>query len=134
MTRYVEAFTWTPTITRFLDEIIRERPMLEVCSGPNRFGDTTIDLYELADVRADWTSLPIASNSYEAVFADPPWNSGYKTAVSRFVKEALRVAPVAYLMAPWIYGGKTAHLTNVCVRHFPGVNTAILITRYERGA
>lgn len=133
MTRYVEAFSWTGTIQRFLDTVVVERPLLNVCAGKTPWGDVACDLYEPADTRAAWTELPFASNGFGAVFADPPWNGGYKKDVSAFVHEALRIAPVAYLMAPWIYGGKIAKLTSCWVRQMPGINNAIVLARYERG-
>ena len=131
MTRYIPAFSWTASISQFLNETVKERPLLNVCSGRNPFGDVTCDLYEPADVKAAWINLPFADNSFGAVFADPPWNGGYKAEVSIFMREALRVAPVAYLMAPWVWashGIKRAYW----VRELPGVNNAILLTRYER--
>lgn len=134
MTRYVEAFSWTATIARFLELHVPERPLLNVCSGRERFGDVTADLFEPADVRASWTSLPFADNAFAAVFADPPWDAEYKKDVAAFVREALRVAPVAYLMAPWIYGGRCALLSRVWVRQMPGVNRAVCLSRYERGS
>ena len=132
MTRYVEAFSWTGTIQRFLEDVVTERPLLNVCAGKTRWGDVTMDLYEPANVRGTWTSLPFGENSFGAVFADPPWNAGYKADCARFVNEALRVAPVVYLMAPWIYGSKTAYLTKTWVRQLPGVNSAVTLTRYVR--
>lgn len=133
MTRYVEAFSWTGTIQKFLDEVVKERPLLNVCAGKTRWGDVTMDLYEPADVQGSWTSLPVEADKFGAVFADPPWDAGYKRDVALFVREALRVAPVAYLMAPWIYGGRGARLTHTWVRQIPGVNAAVTLTRYERG-
>lgn len=132
MTRYVEAFSWNGNVETFLRWHVRETPLLHVCSGRSTWGDTTADLYEPADVRAAWTALPFADDSYAAVFADPPWNSGYKSEVAAFVREAMRVAPVAYLMAPWLYGGAAAPLSRVWVRQFPGVHAPVLLTRYER--
>jgi len=132
MTRYVEAFSWTGTIDAFLATNVTERPLLNVCSGREAFGDITMDRYEPANVKGDWAQLPFGADSFAAVFADPPWNSGYKKQVSDFVNEALRVAPVAYLMAPWLYGSSTAKLDRVWVRHFPGVNTPILLVKYRR--
>ena len=132
MTRYVEAFSWTDSIDDFLRENVKERPLLNVCSGKNEFGSVTMDRYEPSDVKGDWSNLPFATDSFAAVFADPPWNAGYKEQVSLFVNEALRVAPVAYLMAPWLYGSSSAFLAKVWVRQFPGVNVPILLTRYER--
>ena len=133
MTRYVEAFTWTGTIQKFLDEVVTERPLLNVCAGRTRWGDAvTMDRYEPADVHGTWTHLPFADNSFGAVFADPPWDAEYKTDVALFVREAVRLAPVAYLMAPWTYGASWLNLTRVWVRQMPGVNRTISLTRYER--
>ncbi len=132
MTRYVEAFSWTGTIDRFLREVVTEHPLLNVCSGREPFGDVTCDLYEPADHKAAWTDLPFAADSFAAVFADPPWDAEYKPQVAAFMREALRVAPVAYLMAPWTYGAAWAKLTDVWVRQMPGVNRTVSLTRYER--
>ena len=140
MTRYVEAFSWTHSVGRFLKERVRERPLLNVCAGRTRWGDliledpVSVDRYEPADVCADWTALPFAENSFAAVFADPPWNAAYKADVAAFVIEALRIAPVAYLMAPWIYGGKRARLTECWIRQMPGVNQIVGLVRYERAS
>jgi len=131
MTRYIETFSWTGTIQGFLDSVVTERPLLNVCAGRTPWGDVTMDRYEPALVRGDWTVLPFATDSFGAVFADPPWDASYKAPVAIFMREALRVAPVAYLMAPWLYGAAWAHLTATWVRQMPGVNTPILLSRYE---
>jgi hypothetical protein len=132
VTRYIEAFSWTDTIQRFLNDVIVEKPLLNVCSGKTKWGDITMDLYEPANVKGSWLLLPFADNSFGAVFCDPPWNGAYKKDVAMFMREAMRIAPVAYLMAPWIYGGKTFPLTKCWVRQLPGVNNAIVLGRYER--
>ena len=132
MTRYIEAFSWTGNIQEFLSSVVTEKPLLNVCSGRTAWGDVTMDAYEPALVKGGWTHLPFKAGSFGAVFADPPWDSTYKTHVSSFVREALRVAPVAYLMAPWIYGAADVELTRTWVRQHPGINQAILLTRYER--
>ena len=133
MTRYREAFSWTRTIGEFLEEVVRERPLLNVCSGREPFGDVTADLYEAADVKARWTMLPFRTDSFGAVFADPPWDGAYKRESALFVREALRVAPVAYVMSPWFYGGQDARLTRSWLRELPGIANAIVLCRYERG-
>ena len=132
MTRYVEAFSWPGTIEAFLQEHVTERPLLNVCAGRTRWGDVTMDRYEVSDVLGDWTALPFRNDEFGAVFADPPWDAEYKPQVAAFVREALRVAPVAYLMAPWIYGAAWAQLTKTWVRQMPGVNRAVTLTRYAR--
>lgn len=132
MTRYVEAFSWHGGIEAFLHDVVTETPLLNVCAGRTAWGDVTLDRYEPASVAGDWSALPFADDSFGAVFADPPWGAPMKRSVAGFVREALRVAPVAYLMAPWIYGAAWARLTATWCRQMPGINSAILLTRYER--
>jgi hypothetical protein len=132
MTRYREAFTWTRSIDEFVQWTVSETPLLHVCAGRSTWGETTLDRYEPADVSGDWKALPFPDDSYGAVFADPPWNSGLKVDVADFMREALRVAPVAYLMAPWLYCASWAQITRVWWREFPGVHAPILLSRYER--
>lgn len=112
--------------------MVREKPLLNVCSGRSPWGDTKVDKYLKADFNQDWTELNFPADSYGAVFADPPWNAAYKPQCSRFMKRALKIAPVVYLMAPWIYGSSEATLTNAWFRQLPGINTIVAITRYER--
>ncbi len=133
MTRYREAFSWTRSIDDFVKWEIRETPLLHVCAGRSAWGDVTLDLHVAsADVQGDWQALPFPADAFGAVFADPPWDSGHKSEVAAFVREAMRVAPVAYLMAPWLYCGKVAPITRVWYREFPGVNQPVLLSRYER--
>jgi hypothetical protein len=132
VTRYREAFAWTGSVDAFVRWTVTETPLLNVCSGRGTFGDVTLDLHEPADVVGSWTELPFERDSFGAVFADPPWDSGHKSEVAAFMREALRVAPVAYLMAPWLYGAAWADLTAVWYRQFPGIHQPILLSRYER--
>lgn len=133
MTRYIEAFSWTETVDEFVRAVVTESPLLNVCSGRSGWGDVTVDLFERADVRADWGGpWPFRSDTFGAVFADPPWDSGHKAKVAGYVREALRVAATAYLMAPWLYGAGWAVPDRVWVRHFPGIHAPILLTRYRR--
>jgi hypothetical protein len=132
MTRYREAFSWTRSIDQWVRHEVREAPLLHACSGRSSWGDVTLDAHEVADVQGDWQALPFERDSFGAVFADPPWDSGHKAEVARFVREALRVAPVAYLMAPWLYCAGWCDLTRVWYREFPGVHSPVLLSRYER--
>ncbi len=132
LTRYREAFTWTRSIDEFVKWNVTERPLLNACAGRSSWGDVTLDLHEPADVQADWTELPFGRDEFGAVFADPPWDAGHKSEVARYVREALRVAPVAYLMAPWLYCAGWCDITRVWFREFPGVHVPILLSRYER--
>jgi hypothetical protein len=131
MTRYQRAFSWPPDVDRFLREVIQERPLLAVCSGRSDLGDVRADRYERCDVRADWLRFPFGSDSFGAVFADPPWGASYKSDCSRFFKEAIRVAPVVYLMAPFVVG-MAGLARSYWVREIPGITTPVLLTRYSR--
>lgn len=134
--RYVPAFSWHKSIDDFLQSIIPESPLLHVCSGPvSEFGDVRADRYILPkppSVVADWLALPFADDSFRAVFADPPWFAHYMKPCADFCKEALRIAPIAYVMSPWLWVNRKAKRTNIWVREFPGINVPILIVRYER--
>jgi len=137
MTRYIPAFSWPKNIEDFLKEQVKERPLLNVCSGDSPFGDVRLDIEILpgffpADVRGDMATLPFKDDSFGAVFCDPPWDASIKKKCSDFCKEALRVAPVLYLMAPWIWGTSDAELDLCWVRQHPGINNAIVVSKYRR--
>jgi len=137
VTRYIPAFSWGKDIEDFVKEIILERPILNVCSGDSPLGDVRLDKHKVegffpSDVLADMSSLPFTDDSFGAVFCDPPWGVHMKKKCGDFCKEALRVAPVLYLMSPWVWGTARAVMTKVWVRQHPGFNNAILISRYER--
>lgn len=134
--KYVPAFSWHRSIDDFLREVISEEPLLHVCSGPvSELGDMRVDRFVKPippGVIADWTDLPFGNDTFGAVFADPPWNLGYMKDCAEFCKEALRIAPVAYVMSPWLWVNSRAERTNIWVREFPGVNVPILLVRYQR--
>lgn len=134
--KYVEAFTWHRSIDDFLRVKVRETPLLHVCSGPSsEFGDVRMDKFVQPmrpGVIGDWVTLPFADDSFGAVFADPPWFATLMKQSADFCKEALRVAPVAYVMSPWLWCSKKAVRTHIWVREFPGVNQPILLVRYQR--
>ena len=133
MTRYVRAWTWTRTVGEFIEEIVKERPSLNVCSGNVFFGDVRVDAHHpFPDVRADACHLPFKPDSFASVFADPPWQAGWKRTCADFCREAMRVSPILYLMAPWIWGSGDAQLTDAWVRQMPGINNAIVVSRYQR--
>lgn len=132
MTRYIPAFSWTTDIEKFITELVTERPLLNVCAGRSPLGDVKVDRYEAADVQADMTRLPFDNDSFAAVFSDPPWDSSIKTRCAELCKESLRVAPILYLMAPWVWGTSAANIEQIWVRQFPGVHTPILLVKYTR--
>lgn len=134
--RYVEAFSWSNEQEDFLRSVIIEAPLLHVCSGPvSDFGDVRVDRYVTpagGGVIADWKFLPFCSGSFAAVFADPPWNIGQMQECSQFCDEATRIAPVVYVMAPWLWVKVGVKRGRIWVREFPGVNIPVLLVRYER--
>lgn len=132
MTRYIPAFSWTQDIEEKLGELVTEHPLLNVCAGKTKFGDVTVDKYVPADFKADMTNLPFENDTFAAVFCDPPWDATVKRKCAELCKESLRVAPVFYLMAPWIYGSSRAPIEAVWVRYFPGVNVPIILSKYRR--
>lgn len=134
--RYVQAFSWHGGIDHFLRTIITETPLLHVCSGPKSdFGDVRCDRYVMPQapgVMADWIALPFAANSFAAVFADPPWNLGQMKNCANFCEDAIRIAPIIYLMSPWLWVRRGVERTKIWVREMPGINVPILIVRYQR--
>jgi len=132
MTRYVEAFSWTKTVDEFVRDIVTERPILNVCAGKVNFGDVALDYYEPSDVKGDMGHLPFADDSFGCVFSDPPWDASMKSKVAAFCKDALRVAPVLYVMSPWHWGSSKRVIDKVWLREFPGISNAILIIKYAR--
>src|SRR5262245_13409570 len=134
--RYVEAFSWHEDIDVFVREIITERPMCHVCAGPHStFGDVRVDRFiapQAPGIIADWKALPFAEDTFASVFADPPWNIHYMHDCADFCKHAINIAPILYVMSPWLWVSKKAKRTKIWVREFPGINQPILIVRYER--
>jgi hypothetical protein len=120
---------------------IPERPLLHVCSNSDIFGAlengrvTRLDIRPEVepDIVADITkTTDIYPNTYAACFADVPWVESWRMNLAAAIKEMLRIAPVAYVISPWILGAAYAQVTEVKVSQRPGVNHPILFVRYER--
>jgi hypothetical protein len=114
---------------------IPERPLLHACSNSDKFGDCRIDNNPSVkpDIVADVTKpLPLRDNSMAAWIADAPWTASFKPQVANMMRELMRVAPVGYLLSPWTYGAAWIRITDVKVAWMPGVNQALLFSRYER--
>uniref|UniRef100_A0A6M3X8W7 Methyltransferase n=1 Tax=viral metagenome TaxID=1070528 RepID=A0A6M3X8W7_9ZZZZ len=115
---------------------IEERPLLHACSGQDKlFGDVTIDIDPRMqpDIVADITrKIPYPDDSFAAAFADFPWTAAFKRKVANAMKELLRVAPVVYTISPWTYGSSKCTLEWVKVAWQPGVNQALLFSKYVR--
>jgi len=119
-----------------IEYTIEERPLLHACSGQDTlFGDVTVDIDPRMqpDIVADITRrIPYPDNSFAAAFADFPWTAAFKRKVARAMKELLRVAPVVYTISPWTYGSSICTLEWVKVLWHPGVNKALLFSKYVR--
>jgi len=119
-----------------IEYTIEERPLLHACSGQDTlFGDVTVDIDPRMqpDIVADITRrIPYPDNSFAAAFADFPWTAAFKRKVARAMKELLRVAPVVYTISPWTYGSSICTLEWVKVLWQPGVNKALLFSKYVR--
>lgn len=119
-----------------IEHTIIEKPLLHACSGQDTlFGDVTIDIDPKMnpDVVADITrKIPYPDNSFAAAFADFPWTAAFKKKVANAMKELLRVAPIVYTISPWTYGSSICTLEWVKVLWQPGVNQALLFSKYVR--
>jgi hypothetical protein len=118
-----------------IEYTIPERPLLHVCCANDHFGDVNVDIRP--EVHPDYVCditqrLPFKDDEFGAVVGDLPWTAAWKTKVARAVKECLRVAPVAYFLCPWTYGAAWLKTPTFMVAWTPGVNQALLWTRYER--
>lgn len=114
---------------------IVERPLLHVCCNHDQFGDVNVDIDVNVnpDVVADvleW--LPFDNDTFGAAFADFPWIESWRWNHKKAIREMLRVAPVAYVISPFLYGWKGCKPTAVKVSWRPGINHPILFVRYER--
>lgn len=118
-----------------IEHQIPERPLLHVCCNRDHFADINVDIDPdvqpdvVADV-LDW--LPFDDDSFEAAFADFPWVESWRWNHKKAIREMLRVAPVAYVISPFLYGWKGCKPTNIMVSWRPGINHPILFVRYER--
>ena len=118
-----------------IEHSIIERPLLHVCCNTDHFGDVNVDsdVNVNPDVVADvleW--LPFDNDSFAASFADFPWVESWRWNHKAAIREMLRVAPVAYVISPFLYGWKGCKPTAVKVSWRPGINHPILFVRYER--
>ena len=131
MTKWLKAIP-----QRRIEHEIKEKPLLHACSGQDTlFGDVTvdIDIKMKPDVVADITrKIPYPDDSFAAAFADFPWTAAFKKKVARAMKELLRVAPIVYTISPWTYGSSKCKLELVKVCWQPGVNKALLFSKYIR--
>lgn len=69
---------WPDSIEQFLATLFIGRT-LHACCGKSRLGDVRLDLNEPdVDIKADVTAMPIASDSFDTVLCDPPYNGKFQ--------------------------------------------------------
>ncbi len=116
------------------EESIPEKPLLHVCVGNHHFGDVTLDsdITVKPMILGDVRGLPFKDNSFAATYMDCPWTASWKKNVSDAMKELLRVAPIVYVLSPWIYGSHICNIDEIYVAWQPGVNQTLTFVRYGR--
>ena len=118
-----------------IEHSIKEHPLLHACCAQDHFGDVNIDIRPEVkpDKVCDVTKkLPFPDNSFAAVVADIPWVNKWKWNLGNAMREFLRVAPIVYIISPWLYGAKTCYPAEIKVSWRPGINTPILFIKYIR--
>jgi len=119
-----------------IEHSIPEKKLLHIGCNKDKFGNLNIDadLQHNPDVVCDFLedSDMFENDEFEACFWDFPWVGNWMQNTSKAIKEMLRVAPVAYVMSPWLYGASWCRPTDIKVSWRPGVNKPILFVRYER--
>ena len=134
MTKWLVADTKNVTGGK-IEHTIPEKPLLHACCNEDHFADVNIDIRPEVnpDLVCDVTKhIPFKKDEFAAVFADTPWISSWRWDFGKAMRELLRVAPIAYTINPWLYGGKICKPTNIHVSWRPGINTPILFVRYIR--
>ena len=136
-TKYVPAWSWPKEVERFLDETISEKPLLHAGCGASNLGDIRIDRFKTdaffpMDARADWNHLPFKDDAFGAVLMDPPWKVSAMKEIATGYREALRVAPVLYAYAPFLWGARGFLIDGIWVRHHLGVHHPVMLIKYRR--
>lgn len=127
--------SWSGDEGSFITEMVREKPLLNVCAGNAMFGDLRVDAFHpWPDVKADAIKLPFKDDSFAATFMDPPWGLEAMKALSEGFKEGLRVAPILYIYSPVVWGSSRGAMTDAWLRCLPGLNHPVILQRYERAA
>ena len=135
--RYVPAWSWPEVTREFIESVVTERPILHAGSGASTFGDIRIDkfktdLFHPLDARADYNSLPFKIDSFGCVLMDPPWKVCAMKEIATAYREALRVAPILYSYAPYLWGARGFKVSKCWMRTHSGVHHPIMFIRYER--
>ena len=134
---YVPTWTWPKNTEEFIQSTVTEHPILHAGSGASSFGDIRIDRFKAdffhpLDARADWNALPFKDDAFGCVLMDPPWKVCAMKEIATAFREAMRVAPVLYVYAPYLWGKENIEVTKVWVRLASGIQHPVLFARYER--
>ena len=114
---------------------ITERPLLHCCCGDDHFGTVNVDIRpevnpdQVCDVTKE---LPYCNDAFTVAFADLPWIEKFRWDAARAIKQMLRVAPIVYIISPWLYGAKICYPETIEVSWRPGINHPILFVKYVR--
>lgn len=118
-----------------IEHLIPERPLLHCCCAEDHFGTVNVDIRPEVnpDCVCDVTKeLPFKDDEFAAVFADFPWIEKFRWHAARAMKHMLRVAPIVYIISPWLYGARTCYPESIQVSWRPGINHPILFVKYIR--
>ncbi len=118
-----------------IEHQIKERSLLHVCCAEDHFGTVNVDIRPEVkpDLVLDATKpLPFDYNGFASAFADLPWITKFRWDAARIIKNLLQVAPIVYIISPWLYGAKTCYPESIKVSWRPGINAPILFVKYIR--
>jgi len=118
-----------------IEHQIPEKPLLHCCCNVDHFADVNLDIRPEVnpDVIADVTKeLPFKDNEFAAAFADLPWIEKFRWDATKAIKQMLRVAPIVYIISPWLYGARTCYPETINISWRPGINHPILFVKYVR--
>ena len=134
---YVPGWSWPKDTERFIESTVKESPILHAGSGASSFGDFRIDKFKIdffhpLTARADWNALPFKDDSFGCVLMDPPWKVCAMKEIATAYREALRVAPVLYSYAPYLWGARGFTIDACWVRSHLGVHHPVMLIKYMR--
>lgn len=96
----VSKLLWPEDVEKFIESLILGTS-LHVCCGKSRLGDIRLDLYEKdVAVHADAARLPFASDSFNTVLIDPPYNGRFQWNHD-MLSEMCRVANSRFIFQHW---------------------------------
>ena len=135
--KFVPAWVWDQQTDQFIRSTVKETPLLHAGCGASTFGDIRIDKFKTdaffpIDARADWNALPFKDDAFGAVIMDPPWKVAAMLEIATAYKEALRVAPILYSYAPFLWKSQNVEVEAIWVRVAPGVHHPVMLTKYVR--